>query len=55
MKSTLKEHGAGGIAGRDVPLYKRDKKADLVRFLSDKRIAQAVVDSTIVVSGGCSD
>ena len=45
------------IAGREVPsqvfLALGDKKADLARFLSDRRIAQAVVDATIVVSGGC--
>ena len=47
------------IARREVPLQVflalGDKKAHLARSLSDERIAQAAGDTTIVVSGGCSN
>ena len=47
------------IARREVPLQVflalGDKKAHLARSLSDERIAQAAGDTTIVLSGGCSN
>lgn len=47
------------IARREVPLQVflalGDKKADLEGSLPDERIAQAAVDTTIVVSGRCSN
>ena len=49
--------------GRNVPLpikwqaflALRENKADLARFLLDELIAQAPADTTLVVSGGCSN
>ena len=65
IKATTRGRGSKNVSQivgrvrRDVPLQVlpalEEKKADLARFLSAKRIAQPVVDTAIVASCGFSN